>query len=230
MAGENESAIEKKTMTTLVTERLRRDILQGRFAPEQHVTVQSISATYQTSAIPAREAFSILSGEDLLDIVPYKGVVIHEVNRQTVQDIYGVLRAMEVLMIESIEGHWTQEMRENIFSVNEQIRSLSTLEEVHDKFNDLNRAFHDPLEQFCTNGRARRLRKQYHDYITIITETGRTHSLDRVRQVYSEHCSIISALDSGNMALIREAYIRHSINAETELMWQLNNKYNGDTL
>ena len=220
----NDQAIEKKTMTTQVTERLRRDILQGRFLPGQHLTVQSISATYETSAIPAREAFSILSGEDLLEIVPYKGVVIREINRQTVRDIYDILRSMELLMVESIEGHWTPEIRDSVIAVNEQIKTISTQEEVEQRFEALNRAFHDPLEQFCQNRRARRLRQQYHDYITIITETGRTHSLERVQQIYSEHCSIISALDSGNMALIREAYLRHSINAEAELMWQLDRK------
>ena len=214
-------AIEKKTMTTLLTERLRRDILQGRYRAGEHITVQSITSTYQTSAIPAREAFSILCGENLLDIVPYKGVIVREVNRKTVQDMYGVLRAMEVLIVESILGHWTPELRESVTAVNEQIKMIQTPEDVAERFNDLNRAFHDPLEQFCTNARAVQLRKQYHDYITIMTETGRRHSVRRVQEIYTEHCSIISALDSGNLPLIREAYIRHSINAEQELLWQL---------
>lgn len=215
------TAISKHTLTSMVTEQLRRDILLGVLDSGSRVTVQSIAERYSTSALPVREAIQTLTAEGLLENNPYKGATVCTVDRQFISNVYDILRSMETLIIESMEGHWNDEIRSQIVNVNREIAMISTQEEVAQKFNALNRRFHDPLEQFCTNDRAVDLRQRYHRYISILVERGRLHSVERVKKVAAEHEAIIAALDSGDMHQVRKAYNLHSAAAKEEFFWQL---------
>ena len=48
--------IQKNTLTRMVTDQLRQDILLGEIASGSRITVQSIAKRYNTSALPVREA------------------------------------------------------------------------------------------------------------------------------------------------------------------------------
>ena len=220
-----DTTINKNTLTSMVTEQLRRDILLGVLASGSRVTVQSIAERYNTSALPVREAIQILTAERLLESNPYRGATVCKVDEQFISNIYDILRSMETLIIESIEGHWNEAIRSEVVSVNREIATISTQEEVAKKFNTLNRRFHDPLEQFCKNDRAIYLRQKYHHYITILVDHGRLHSLERIQKAVAEHETIISALDSGDMHQVRKAYHLHSTAAKEELFWQLANHH-----
>ena len=141
-----DTTINKNTLTSMVTEQLRRDILLGVLASGSRVTVQSIAERYNTSALPVREAIQILTAERLLESNPYRGATVCKVDEQFISNIYDILRSMETLIIESIEGHWNEAIRSEVVSVNREIATISTQEEVAKKFNTLNRRFHDPLE------------------------------------------------------------------------------------
>ena len=47
--------IQKNTLTRMVTDQLRQDILLGEIASGSRITVQSIAQRYNTSALPVRE-------------------------------------------------------------------------------------------------------------------------------------------------------------------------------
>ena len=70
--------IQKSTLTQMVTDQLRQDILLGIIASGSRITVQSIAKRYNTSALPVREAMQILSSENLLELSPYKGASVCE--------------------------------------------------------------------------------------------------------------------------------------------------------
>lgn len=204
------TAINKNTLSSMVTEQLRRDIMLGVIQPGSRVTVQSVAERYNTSALPVREAIQILTAERLLENNPYKGATVCTIDRLFIENIYDILRSMETLIIESIEGHWDDAIRNEVVSVNRQMAQINTLDDVAARYNTLNRSFHDPLERFCRNDRAIDLRNRYHHLITILVENGELHSIERVKQSVAEHDAIISALDSGDMHQVRKAYDLHS--------------------
>ena len=80
--------IQKNTLTRMVTDQLRQDILLGQIASGSRITVQSIAKRYNTSALPVREAMQILSGENLLEMSPYKGASVREINHDFVCNTY----------------------------------------------------------------------------------------------------------------------------------------------
>lgn len=215
------SAVRKSTLANQVTELLRKEILLGIIPSGSRLTAQSIIQRYNTSALPVREALQTLSNEHLLEINPYKGATVCVVDRRFICKMYDILRSMEVLIIESIVGHWCDELRRQVTAVNEEISKINTEEDVAQHFNMLNRQFHDPLEQFCTNEVAIELRNQYYQCVDILAVVGRRHTLERVQSVVNEHEAIIRALDTGDIHEIRKAYDLHATAAQDEFMRQL---------
>ena len=212
--------IVRNTLTSQVTEQLRKDILLGEFPSGSRITAQSVAERYNTSQLPVREAIQTLSGEYLLNINPYKGATLTVIDRQFVSNMYDILRSMEVLLIESIADHWTPELRAEVVELNEYIASLPFEEQLKD-FNRLNREFHGKLEQFCTNPHALDLRNLYHRNVTILSEQGLPHTRERYLEAVEEHRRIIAAIDSGDLDEIRKEYHKHSIAAQKELYRQI---------
>lgn len=215
------SAVKRNPLTSQVTEQLRRDILLGVIPSGSRVTVQTIAERYNTSAIPVRETLRTLHGENLIIMHPYRGATVRTIDAKFIEGMYDILRSMEVLIIEAIEGHWTAQLRAEVAAANNRIAALASQAEILQHFNALNRAFHDPLEQYCENERARELRDYYHMCVSILTENAKPHTPERIQCVCAEHQQIIDALDSGNMDAVRSAYIRHSLAAKREFLRQI---------
>ena len=213
--------IQKSTLTQMVTDQLRQDILLGIIASGSRITVQSIAKRYNTSALPVREAMQILSSENLLELSPYIGSSVCEINHTFISNTYDILRSMEVLIVESCLPHWSNEIRAQIVAANDEIHRLDSYEAVIERFNRLNREFHDPLEQFCINTRAMELRNSCHRIITILVDKNRPHRLERIRHVALEHDAIVAALDSGDIDRLRKVYTEHSVAAKEEMMYQI---------
>lgn len=217
------SGVSRNPLTFQVTERLRRDILLGAIPSGSRVTVQTIAERYHTSAIPVRETLRTLHGENLIIMQPYKGAVVRTIDLKFIEGMYDILRSMEVLMIEDVAGHWNQELRDCVLEANSQLARLNG-GDVQQQFDRLNRAFHDPLEQFCENERARELRDYYHMCISILTEDARPHTMERLACVVAEHRAIVDALDAGDMDAIRKAYMAHALSAKKEFLRQIDMK------
>ncbi|MBL8228105.1 MAG: GntR family transcriptional regulator, partial [Bryobacterales bacterium] len=59
-----------------VRERLRADILSGRFGPGERIKIAELSKRYGVSQMPVREALQMLQGEGLITIAPNKGASV----------------------------------------------------------------------------------------------------------------------------------------------------------
>jgi len=215
-------AIVRNTLTSQVTEQLRKDILLGEFPSGVRITAQSVAERYNTSQLPVREAMQTLSGEYLLTLNPYKGATVAVIDRGFVDHMYDILRSMEVLLIESITEHWTPELRAEVVEINDHIASLS-LEELRANYNTLNRKFHGKIEQFCNNPQALDLRNLYHRNVTILSDQGLPHTRERYEAAIEEHKHIIAAIDTGDVNEIRKEYHVHAIAAQKELHRQIEN-------
>jgi len=213
-------AVTRKTLSGQVVDQLRADIITRVFPVGSHITVRSIAERYDTSPIPVREAFNVLSGEKLIKLSPYKGATVCTIDRQFFENIYRILNALEMLMIESTLEHWSEGLRREVAGINEQIGQLQTMELIWEKYQDLNDQFHQKLEQFSRNDQALELVYQYRAIIRLIT---REHgvvlsSVERLNQSYREHETIIEAYEAHDLQACRQAYMVHADNSRVPTM------------
>lgn len=200
--------IQKKTLAQQVTETLRTEILQNILPSGSHITIQSIAQRYNTSPLPVREAFNTLAGENLLELIPYKGAVIRSIDRLFFENIYDIMTALEVLSIESCIQNWSPQLRENLMATNERIRSLKTDKQVRANYAALNTEFHRQIEQFYNNSEADGLLSQYRRLVELVVGN-RSRSLERAREAADEHQRLIDALEHGSVSEARTAFLEH---------------------
>lgn len=203
-----ESSIQKRTLAQQVTETLRSEILQNILPSGSHITIQNIAQRYNTSPLPVREAFNALAGENLLELVPYKGAVIRSIDRLFFENIYDIMTALEVLSIESCIQNWSDALRDELLSVNERIRALKTEKQVKAQYAVLNAQFHRLIEQFYDNPQAFELLAQYRKLVDMVLGS-RARSLKRAKEAVEEHQRLIDALASGSANDARMAFLEH---------------------
>jgi len=78
-----------------VSEALRDDIQDGRYAPGDRVTELEVAERLGVSRTPVREALRRLESEGLLVSLPWRGVVVAELDRAQVLELYAMREVLE---------------------------------------------------------------------------------------------------------------------------------------
>ena len=78
-----------------VSEALRDDIQEGRYAPGDRVTELEVAERLGVSRTPVREALRRLESEGLLVSLPWRGVVVAELDRAQVLELYAMREVLE---------------------------------------------------------------------------------------------------------------------------------------
>ncbi|MQY14170.1 hypothetical protein SRB5_43320 [Streptomyces sp. RB5] len=71
------SIVRRDTLRSQLADALRDEILAGRLAPGQNITVKQLAEQYGVSATPVREALVDLAGQGLLDVEEHRGYAVH---------------------------------------------------------------------------------------------------------------------------------------------------------
>lgn len=77
---------DSETLSTKVRERLRRDILNGLWAPGEKLQLAALSAHYETSSTVVREALTRLTGDRLIELKPNRGFFIPTLSLDELRD------------------------------------------------------------------------------------------------------------------------------------------------
>lgn len=114
-----EAPEQHRTKTELAIVALRKAVAEGRFQPGERLTVQDIAAQLGMSPTPVREAFRMLQSEGIIRHTPHHGVVVADLSRQQVQEVYLLRSVLEPLAVTLAVNRMTPE----------QVQQLTTLME-----------------------------------------------------------------------------------------------------
>ena len=89
------TAIEYKTMQTIVTDRLRTAILVGEFAPGARLQQDELANWLGVSRMPVREALRVLQSEGLIEHRPHRGAVVVSLRPADIVEIFGIRSLLE---------------------------------------------------------------------------------------------------------------------------------------
>lgn len=96
---------EHTTKTEAAYQTLRKDILETRLSPGQHLKLGALRSAYGLGWTPLREALSRLEAERLVTAVSNRGFAVAPVSRAELEDLTRARQVIEVpLFIESIQN------------------------------------------------------------------------------------------------------------------------------
>ncbi len=95
-------ALPRATFASIVTERLRANIVNGSLRPGSQLSEVELATSFGLSRGPVREALQRLVQEGLLHSEPHRGVSVPVLTHEDVLDVYVAREALESAAIRSI--------------------------------------------------------------------------------------------------------------------------------
>lgn len=95
----SDAALTKPTDASIVTDRLRQEILEGVVAPGAKLKLVPLARRYQVSRGPLREAASRLAAEGLVTIEDQRGFRVSPISRADLLDVTRTRQQIEVLAL-----------------------------------------------------------------------------------------------------------------------------------
>lgn len=202
---------DKYSLRGRVFNRLREDILSGKYEEHEELKEMAIGEEMGVSRTPVREAFRQLELEGLIQIIPNKGAYVTGITEKDVRDIYMIRSMLEGLCARWATEHITQdqmdEMEENVY-----------LAEFHAKkghleqLAELDNRFHDILYEACNSKILEHQLKDFHQYVLRVRRKTLANA-NRGPKSNEEHKQIMEAIRDRNADLAEQLAHQHMINA-----------------
>jgi GntR family transcriptional regulator, carbon starvation induced regulator len=192
-----------------VLARIRGDILSTHFMPGAKLYLKILTARYQTSVAPVREALAVLSGAGLVISESQRGFRVAPASRADFLDIAALRQQLEVAALQqSIErgdDAWADEIC-NVYSIFSRLSQKAGQDTpITDAWESYHREFHFALISRCGSPTLLNFWSQLHD------------RFDRYRRLTLPSGSYMAGT-AGDHEEIMDAAIRRDVNRATELI------------
>ncbi|WP_419816232.1 GntR family transcriptional regulator [Glacieibacterium sp.] len=191
---------------------LRKLILSGELSPGERLREVVISQQFGMSRTPVREAFRTLAAEGLIDLLPNRSVIVSELDRTEVTDVFSVLSALEGLAGQQACLRMSEEQLAKLERKQRQLEASFAAAD-RPAYTRINRRIHELMVEGSGNASlilAWRL-------ILPRAERGRTVSVlgqRRWAEALDEHRQILAALldrDPARLATLMQLHFTNSI-------------------
>ena len=133
-----------------ITELLRDAIFSGELKPRERLVEAELSERYMVSRTPIREAIHNLAAVGLVQLEPYKGAIVADVDVNAVREIYVVRIALEGLATQLAVPLIPDSVFEQLQQLHEQMAHYMEENDLL-RFGDCNEEFHSLIYSYCGN-------------------------------------------------------------------------------
>ncbi|GGB81420.1 GntR family transcriptional regulator [Marinobacterium zhoushanense] len=155
------------TLTTSVFERLRSDILEGVFSPNEKLRVEALRRRYDVGASPIREALNRLAALRLVEQTDQRGFRVTELTKEDIQELAVTRCWISEIAIREAIAHGDKEWEEAIALAYYRLwrHPVDPVKDGPDRdWEVLHREFHSALISACPSRWIRDFHEQLFDY------------------------------------------------------------------
>ena len=197
----------KKTVTSMVQERVRQAILDGVLEAGSRIDQNQLAIDLNVSLVPVREALKKLEGEGFVQIVPRRGAFVTTASVEDMEDLYFTRQILEGQAAYHAAPRMTTEQIDKLENL---MRKMDIALNHHDfdSFMRLNREFHFVIydasgSRYLSNIIASlwELSERYRYRYMFIKDQGAS--------IQQEHQAITQACRAHDSKLLRDAILHH---------------------
>lgn len=206
------SALKLATVSMVVADRIRADILSGKIAPGTRLRQVQLAREFGVSTTPIREAFQLLQSGGIVESDPHRGVVVRRPSAADVAENYEIRCELEILAA----GRALPQLTDDAIARMEALQAEMEATTDERQYIELNYAFHDTLysvsgrKRLCSlidNLRAASSAYVYHClYMSQLEGTARAAYLQRLAR---EHHKILDACRARDLGRLTKAIRDH---------------------
>jgi DNA-binding GntR family transcriptional regulator len=211
--------LEPRTLRENVTDLLRRFIIDGSLPPGTEFNQAQVAERLGISRGPIREALAQLEQEGLIESTPYKGVMVTQLTRRYVEELYSVRTALETLAIERAIDRLTPQ---SLLALNQIVDEMRRTAQAGDptQLVELDLAFHEQILVMADHQLAFKLWK--------VVEVGVRRCL-RIRhkiytlldEVVGSHPTLVTAIEARDKSLAIQILHEHITESSAHILANL---------
>ena len=179
-----------------VAELIRQRIFSRELEPGSWIDELQIAKAYGISRTPLREALKVLAAEGLVTMKVRRGAYVTEVSEKDLRDVYHLLSLLESDAAAVVAQTASPADLKKLQSLHAELEAAGkTGKEKHDKFFEVNEAFHMCLLELAQN----KWRDQMVADLRKVMKLNRHNSLfktGRITESLAEHQAIMAALNA----------------------------------
>ncbi len=205
------SNYEGSNLTSVVYEKLKDDILRGKYQKGTALAENTVAEQLSVSRTPVREALRLLEISGLVSIKPNKGAVVEGISIDDIKDIYEIRSLIEGLAAKKAAEQATEQDVERLSEIID-LTEFYFEKGHYDKLQTMDGRFHNAVYELCGGRMLNHILTDLHSYVlrfrkmSIIKE-------DRVRETLKEHRLIMDAIANHNGEKASELMTLHVKNA-----------------
>ena len=182
---------------------IKKDILQGHYAPGDILNERRLSEELGISRTPVREALQMLEQDGWLKMETYKGAVVREFDPHYMRNLSRIRTALEVCALEEAVSNITEKDLEELARI--QDMQKKTLEKFDVKsFITWDQQFHSYLYDLSQNQELIHLLRNYYDIFRFLGTQAVLSTEERRHSTLAEHQRILDSLKEGQKASFGE--------------------------
>lgn len=210
---------ERQSLQQKVYIHLKQAINEQLYKPGDILNERKISAELDVSRTPVREAFKALEAEDIVEYIPYRGVMVKSISVEDLKHIFQIREALEVLVIKLAIDKINNE---TIRRLQQCVQAQEHLKDSSDnriyEFIRLDMEFHNILADTSDNKFLKQLILDMRDKVARLGVTALYSGPQRFKETIDEHRQIVSALKADDSKLSLEAMEQHIQNTYDNAM------------
>jgi DNA-binding GntR family transcriptional regulator len=192
-----------RPLREFIRDRIRERIADGTYPPGTRLVERDLAAEFAVSRAPVREAVRILNTEGFVEMLPTRGVIVRQLSRIDVEELFDVREALETMAFRrAAERATASDVKRLEALVRKAERAI--VDGDRDTVYACNVDFHDIVPEMARN-------KVLVDMLEPIE--GRLHWInlqnDEPEVLWAEHQIMVQALIAGDADLAQQLSLEH---------------------
>ncbi|WP_411843052.1 GntR family transcriptional regulator [Salinicoccus sp. HZC-1] len=214
-----ESSTENKTtIVSYVTNKIRKEILNGHLQKGEHLIQEEWALKLNVSRMPVREAFAKLQEERLVEIIPHKGTIVTPITKDDIEEIYQTRALMEGFAVEKALPFLSEKDLMSLKNILTRMEELEISDETNDEYIELNHSFHKVILEACPWPRLKKMVQSLG-----ISPIAPSLLKDYYPETQREHRNIYKATLRGDPSELKAAVEYHILSTKNNLIQHMDN-------
>lgn len=181
---------------------LENQILTGRFRPGKRLVESELTELFDASRYWIRDALKLLAEKSLVEIVPYKGAIVKDLNAKEIEDIFSIRINLERMAIHQALPNITKSDISKLEKIGKNFESAFKDNDIQ-KMIAYNADFHDYIFKLADNATLYQLIVDMRTRLHIVRYSAWS-SPEILEKIVKEHRQYIQALKQKDVEKLDE--------------------------
>lgn len=197
----------KGVHSQMISDALEEEILKGELAPGTRLSEQSIAARFGVSRTPVREALQDIASRSLAERVPYKGVIVRDLDADRINTMFEAMAEIEAICGGLAAERISQDDLLRLSAMHNAMGEMAQ-QNASRNYEAVNLDFHSLIYHSCGNedlaGMAQDIRSKLSPF-----RKSQLFRAERLQASNREHALILELLTTRIIAGVQEALRQH---------------------